>query len=62
MWISGDTSAPTIPAGWVKNYAKGSGYWAFVGEYTIRPRPNLRIDLEYQQLSHFSLMDHGSCG
>jgi hypothetical protein len=53
-WEPHDRLRQSIDAGWLKNYAKGSGYWAFLGEYTIRPWPHLRIDLEYQQLSHFS--------
>jgi hypothetical protein len=56
-WELQDRLRQSIDAGWVKNYAKGSGYWAFLGEYTVRPWPHLRIDLEYQQLSHFSLRD-----
>ena len=56
-WEPHDRLRQSINAGWVKNYAKGSGYWAFLGEYTIRPRPHLRIDFEYQQFSHFSSMD-----
>jgi hypothetical protein len=56
-WEFNDRWRQSIHAGWVKNYAKGSGYWAFLADYTIRPRPHLKINVEYQQLSHFSLSD-----
>jgi hypothetical protein len=56
-WELHDRLRQSIHAGWVKNYAKGSGYQAFLGDYTIRPWPHLRIDFEYQQLAHFSLRD-----
>jgi hypothetical protein len=56
-WEAKDRWRQTVDLGWVKNYAKGSGYWALLAEYSLHPMERVKVSLEYQELAGFSVRD-----
>jgi hypothetical protein len=56
-WELKDRWRQAVEVGWVKNYAKGSGYWTLLAEYSVRPIERLKVSLEYLELADFSMRE-----